>query len=400
MNGNVGQYTSTSRQRLAVVHWFPLEQFPPVQNLLHVAAADRALQICCLTTANDRGQRAFSAGNVQIRRRPFPSKQRGRLTRLWLLLSFSWWCLIHLLRYRPHTLVYFEPHSSFAAFLYLLLARRCRLLIHYHEYREPREYQDPGNRLFGLYHRLERRFLYSKAVWISQTNADRVRLFLQDVPEVDSHRMRVLPNYPPARWQQFTRQPASPRMPLRLVYVGAASVRDTFIAEVVDWVRQQPDGTVTLTVYLSNSDQPTRQILQAANGCGVTVFPAGVEYTELPKVLTQYDVGLILYRGNTPNYVYNAPNKLFEYLVCGLDVWYPGCMLGIRPYATCQSSPQVLEVDFHQLPQSQVLQAMQAADLPVRPFRVACEDVLQALLDTVKQQGTGLDPRPTAPDPS
>jgi hypothetical protein len=328
---------------------------------------------------------------VQILRRPFPSKNRGRLTRLWLLLSFSWWSLIHLLRYRPDALLYFEPHSSFAAFLYLLLNHRCRLLIHYHEYREPREYSDPGNRLFGLYHWLERRFLYSKAVWISQTNVDRVRLFLQDVPEVDSQRMRVLPNYPPARWQQFTRQPAAARMPLRLVYVGAASVRDTFIAEVVDWVRQQPSETVTLAVYLSNSDQPTRQMLQAATGCGVTVFPAGVEYAELPEVLRQYDVGLILYRGNTPNYVYNAPNKLFEYLVCGLDVWYPGCMLGIRPYATSQSAPQVLEVDFERLPQSLVLQAVQATGLPVRPCQVACEDVLQALLDTVKQQGDGLD---------
>jgi hypothetical protein len=60
----------------------------------------------------------------------------------------------------------------------------------------------------------------------------------------------------------------------------------------------------------------------------------------LPQVLSQYDVGLILYRCRTLNFVYNATNKLFEYLVCGLDVWYPPCMLGLKTYARSTIAPR------------------------------------------------------------
>jgi hypothetical protein len=29
-----------------------------------------------------------------------------------------------------------------------------------------------------------------------------------------------------------------------------------------------------------------------------------------------------LYKGHIPNYIYNVPNKVYEYLACGLQVWY------------------------------------------------------------------------------
>ena len=54
----------------------------------------------------------------------------------------------------------------------------------------------------------------------------------------------------------------------------------------------------------------------------------------MPALLADYDIGLILYKAHTKNYKYNAPNKLFEYLVCGLKVFYPDVMLGIKPYIT------------------------------------------------------------------
>jgi hypothetical protein len=369
--------------RLAVVHWFPVEQFPPVQNLLSVASADPQLDVCCLTTANDRGLPSFEACPAEIHRRTFPSRSLRRLQRLWLLLSFPWWALWRLMSFRPDALLYFEPHSSAAAFLYLLINRRCRLLVHYHEYREPKEYRDPGNRLFGFYHWLEKRFLYHRAIWISHTNADRVRLFLKDAPQAPTDKLRVLPNYPPQVWQSSFHKRPGLREPLKLVYVGAASVRDTFIGEVVEWVLQQPREKVSLAVYVNNCDVQTEQLLQLAAESGVVVVPGGVAYQQLPDVLSQYHVGLILYRGNTPNYVYNAPNKLFEYLACGLDVWYPGCMLGITPYARTNAAPRVVETDFEklELPNFVVCPGL---DLPWHPWTDSCENVLQPLLKTIK----------------
>jgi hypothetical protein len=167
------------------------------------------------------------------------------------------------------------------------------------------------------------------------------------------------------------------------VYVGAASVRDTFIGEVVEWVLQQPREKVSLAVYVNNCDVQTEQLLQLAAESGVVVVPGGVAYQQLPDVLSQYHVGLILYRGNTPNYVYNAPNKLFEYLACGLDVWYPGCMLGITPYARTNAAPRVVETDFEklELPNFVVCPGL---DLPWHPWTDSCENVLQPLLKTIK----------------
>lgn len=47
-----------------------------------------------------------------------------------------------------------------------------------------------------------------------------------------------------------------------------------------------------------------------------------IDYYELPKELIKYDIGLVLYKGHIPNYIYNVPNKVYEYLACGLQVWY------------------------------------------------------------------------------
>lgn len=387
----VGQRIS----KLAVIHWFPLEQFPPVQNLLDAVSRDSRFECHCFTTTNDRGLKEFSAGSVVIQRRPFPSRQHGRLRRIWRLLSFPMWVCWQLFWFRPDALLYFEPHSSAAAFLYLLCNRQCRLLIHYHEYREPREYQDRGNRLFGWYHQLERRFLYERAVWISHTNSDRVRLFLQDTPEVSSAKVKVLPNYPPVSWQGWSRPVREAEAVVKLVYVGAASIRDTFIREVVQWVQGQRDGSVSLALYINNSDSETDQLLrQAAAECGrVLLYPGGVPYEQLPQLLCQYDVGLILYRGNTPNYVFNAPNKLFEYLTCGLDVWYPGCMLGVKPYARSDARPQVLETDFQQL-SALDLSVRMGGNLPCKPWLSASEQALQPLLQAATEQAANLRPGP------
>ena len=58
-------------------------------------------------------------------------------------------------------------------------------------------------------------------------------------------------------------------------------------------------------------------------------FRGAISQSDFPLIISQYQIGLVLYKGHIPNYIYNAPNKLFEYLACGLDVWYPICMKGI-----------------------------------------------------------------------
>ncbi len=53
----------------------------------------------------------------------------------------------------------------------------------------------------------------------------------------------------------------------------------------------------------------------------------GIEYQEIPNILSKYDVRMVLYKATTLTCMYSIPNKVYEYLVCGLNVWYPKEML-------------------------------------------------------------------------
>ena len=72
-------------------------------------------------------------------------------------------------------------------------------------------------------------------------------------------------------------------------------------------------------------------------------------YDDLPDLLRDFHAGLILYKGNTPNYIYNETNKLFEYLACGLDVLYPRQMVGVKPYVCRDARPRVIECEFENM---------------------------------------------------
>lgn len=404
--------------RLAVVHWFPLEQYPPARNLLNYFGDEPDFCVLACTTHHNPGRKTFAHNSVKVLRWTFPRRALSRLCRLCLFAGFPLFVLGQLVFFRPDVLLYFEPHSSFPAFLYLLLNRRCRLFIHYHEFRDQEEYRQPGNRLIALYHWFEKRWLYRRAVWISQTNDDRVRMFLEDYPDVDASKMRSLPNLPPKKWisaaklrqpddcpedvsatleagqQAFktamppnsrhaTQQHPANGSPLRLVYVGAISHRDTLIKPLVEWICRRDQGDVLLDLFAGNIDSDTRHYLEGLCDPRIRFVPEGIDYDQLPDVLPRYDVGLILYRGNTRNYVYNAPNKLFEYLACGLDVWFPPTMLGVKPFARSDMFPQVIEVDFVRLDDMPVSQLLVRSELMFESFDLRCEDVLSELKEAI-----------------
>lgn len=336
--------------RALVLHWLPLERFPPAQNLLRVAADDRRFCWQCCTTFEDGAGARFEVDSVRIRRTGFPLGRLARLRRLWRFLVFPLMCLWVSIRHRPQVVLYYEPHSALAAFLTLLVSPRARLLIHYHEYREPAHYRDRGNLLARVGFWLESLWLFRRAAWISHTNADRCRLFLQDCPAVDSRILRSLPNYPPACWAARARQVRTGRSgAVRLVYVGAVSLHDTYIREVIRWVKSRPADELTLDLIVHSMDARTAEFLQAEQCASVRVVFGGVPYDQLPEILAEFDVGLIIYRCTTTNYVYNAPNKLFEYLVCGLGVLYPQQMLGVAACRQAAAGQRVRSVCYEQI---------------------------------------------------
>jgi hypothetical protein len=106
----------------------------------------------------------------------------------------------------------------------------------------------------------------------------------------------------------------------------------------------------------------------------------GVDYQNVPEVLAEYDIGLILYKGHIPNYVYNAPNKLFEYHSCGLDVWYPSVMKGCRDFATDKVYPKIVEVDFDRLDHLNLTDMISRDGCEFRPSPYTAEEACAKIL--------------------
>lgn len=373
---------------VVVLHQLPLEQYPPACNLLRTLLGMPGFRVAAITSPNQKSLPTFSVGGLVLHRLRFGLSSDSVLVRWFFSLLWHVRAALICRGLQPAAVISVEPHSAFAVWLYfVLLGGSGRLLIHHHEYYSPADYRRPGNRLTRLNRLFENRLLH-RAIWVSQTNVDRLRLFRLDHPRLTDDQCHVLPNYPPADWRG--RRPALPRRsgpfkgPLRLVYVGSVSLHDTFIGPLVEWLMSEQNPGCTLDLFCYNIDPRTRQFLSNHSGSVLRFHDHGVDYDQLPEVLSTFDVGLILYRCNTLNFVYNASNKLFEYLMCGLDVWYPACMLGVRPYARTDANPRVLETDFERLNSMEWESRQPQADLPWEPWTKSCEEALAPLFARLK----------------
>jgi len=372
--------------RIFILHFAALELYPPLQNLIRVLEKESMnSQVIVLTTAPSSQFVYFKSGsaNIKIIR---VGKSGQRIKSLVRYFYYAWFYLVasfFLVRYKPGKVLYFETISSFPAYLYKWFCNlKTKLFIHYHEYTSPQEYAS-GMKLTRYFHKKEKK-LYPKAEWISHTNSFRMNFFLQDIGVAKLKGARIVPNYPPKSWLKQPKVKNSTS--LKIVYVGALSLITMYTQEFAEWVQLQ-HGEVTWSIYTSNSTNDTKAYLQGLQSEWIHLFE-GVPYEQLSEVLKNYDVGVILYKGHIPNYVYNAPNKLFEYIICGLDVLFPINLIGSRELENRNSLPRVLGQDFtslHTLPLSELLNH---GHLPVRSISYSAEDALKELVNKLSINDT------------
>jgi hypothetical protein len=207
----------------------------------------------------------------------------------------------------------------------------------------PREYEG-GMLLIKWFHKLEKK-IYKSASWISHTNELRMQRFVSDMKGIALPDRSILPNYPPRHWRPI--QKDSSGIPLKTVYIGAFSLETMYIKEFANWVVGQ-NGKVTWDIYSLNMTEDATGFIHSLPGNLINIHP-GIEYYDLPSILGKYDVGVILYTGHIPNWIDNAPNKLFEYWSAGLDVWLPMQMKGSLEFVTTNTYPRIIAVDFQKL---------------------------------------------------
>jgi hypothetical protein len=231
-----------------------------------------------------------------------------------------------------------------------------KLLVHYHEYVSPREYAE-NMLLVKIMHRQETKMYSYSYHWISQTNEVRLQKMIRDNHLVSTNQsvFHIMPNYPSKYWvKEKTSFNCSNKV--RLVYIGSLGFDTMYLKELVEWVLHNK-SSLSLDLYSYNIDKHAKMFLESINDDGV-VLHNGCNYNELPAILKNYDVGLVIYKPVSENWIENAPNKVFEYLACGLDVWFSKTITYMLSLARENEYPKIIPVDFRNLKELNVQKAI------------------------------------------
>jgi hypothetical protein len=365
---------------LFIVHFQPIEKYPPILNYLNFLAENNNFKnVYVITTKSTLKIPLYKNQKTNVIR--FPAINGNKIARLIRYLYFYLGSLFILLVKNPKKVLYYETLSSFSPIIYFYISlKTIHLYIHYHEYETPEEIKS-GMAMSRIFHNLFEIKIYKNAKWLSHTNEQRMNLFLKDNPFINKSITRIMPNYPPRSWANFDIK-RNIEMPVRFVYVGSFASFDTlYIREFINWIKKK-NGNALLDIYSFYIPPEISNFINNQK-CKFISLKGSVSYYQLPMILNQYDIGVILYKGTTLNFIFNAPNKLFEYLLCGLDVWVSNKMEGCRPYGVSGIYPKVTMIDFENIDTVKLQEIISRNELNYKPSEYYCEPVYSILTNSI-----------------
>ena len=273
------------------------------------------VQILLFTTKNTTSYKTPSFPNTTIYR--FGKVSSNPLIRYISYIYFNLFSSFILLVSKADFITAFDSLSIFPLWLVKKAQPKSKVHIHFHEYISEPERKASSAYMKFLY-KLEDQLLVKFPC--SQTNEDRKRLFLLDKPFLNQDQVEVRPNLPPKSWWKNFGQYKTPSSDdkIRLVAVGACDNNTMYVREVLDWVTANQE-LLELTIISQEIPKETKNLILSYH-CPVIYFKPPIDYDRLPEELVKYDYGLVLYKGVTNNHIFSVPNKVHEYLACGLHV--------------------------------------------------------------------------------
>jgi hypothetical protein len=257
------------------------------------------------------------------------------------------------------------------------------LLAHYHEYLNLNEY---GHNMWLVktLHRQEAKMYQHSYMWISQTNEVRLKKIMRDnnLENIGGEIFHTMPNYPSKDWGTRKTDFGSSGK-TRLVYVGAMGYDSMYLKEVVDWVIKNKNY-FTVDLYSYNMDGKAKEFLCSIQDDSIR-FHGTVDYKELPILLKNYDIGLVIYKPVSDNWIDNAPNKIFEYLACDLDVWFSKTMTYALRLTKEKTVPKIIPVDFEKLDDFDFKKAINRDGLSYKETNFFYEDVYPDILTAINK---------------
>lgn len=332
-------------KNIVIIQYSPIENYPPVMNFLNdLASSD--LSDCKVTVISTNATRhtTFTPNSKQIEivRIGEMSQSKNFSIRYFGYLLFYIKATLKICTLKPEKIMYYEALAVLPAFLYYRFKnKKTQILAHYHEYLSPAEHKKEM-KLQKWMRPMEKRLL-EKAHWVSHTNLNRLNLFKNDY-NIQNTQLFILPNYPP-KWF-FREMPGNNSSILKFVYIGSFSSATMFAKEFSQWIAGRLN--VEWHIYpieIAESDNIYFKELGAAN----IFIHDTVSYFQLPETLIKYDVGIIMYKGHIPNFVFNETNKLYEYLACGLKVIFPLQLKNIDSLIEQKTISNTFRIDFNDI---------------------------------------------------
>jgi hypothetical protein len=361
--------------KLAIIHFYPLELYPPAMNDINYLVdsfPDHSFYV--FTTKNVSKVLSFdpTAKNLKIIRNGNVFANQWK--RYFNYITFYLCTFVGLIFQRPSKILYFETLSFLPVYLYRkFINRKVEVMVHYHEYTSLSEYET-GMKLQRWFHILETK-MYKHFTWLSHVIPERMTLFLQDHSSIVFKNPQILPNFPPSDWKRPKSQAAE--IPLKVLHIGALSIKTMYLIEFSKWINDSK-GKMHWYIYSTNFEEEALDYLEKLNSPYI-FFKQGINYFNLPTILPEYDVGLIMYKGSLPNHVYSAPNKLFEYLSADLDVWFPDALTGSLRYITESTYPKVTAINFKNLSSIDIENLISRSGLRYNPSKFYSEFTLLPL---------------------
>lgn len=360
--------------KILIFHRQPLEYFPPVMNFLKFLD-HKELSVEVLSQKNAKNRIDFTTSKVKLFR-VSQSNSASRIETLLVELRFAIRGLMMALRLKPEVVVYYESTSVLPVYLYSLFNRKVKIVSINHEYLSKEWYEKTASYSTRFFHSLEKKRIFRLCKVIGQTNEQRKNLFLTDHKNKYNKELMLLPNYPLENWTEpiFKTKDSSERK--KLVFVGTSSLKYSYLREMCEFVIANQQS-YSLDIFSFNLNNETKVYLNSLKGTAVNFFEQGIDYYDLPKKLVQYDVGLVLYKGLTPNFKYNVPNKVFEYLACGLEVWCSDKLESTKVFSKKYSSYPIKFLDFEK--------ELQDLDYEYKRFEYEhyVDDIFQKLLNRI-----------------
>jgi hypothetical protein len=329
------------KKKIAIIHFQPIELYPPVMNMIRFLEEKKiAISGIYTTTTSRKISKVFSTEAKVFR---LGKEQEIGLKRYLQYLKFNVLSIFSLFMSRPSIIIVYEYYSVIPAFVYTTLFRKSVSAIHFHEYLSKEEIKKGS--VYLKFVVFIGNLLARSSKWISHTNEDRKRLYYLDNPKLKGE-VSILANYPPSCWFEKG-QNAEKREIIRFVYVGALSLHTMYTKEFSNWIISGK-GKCIWDIYSDNYSDETLTYFQELNTDLITVKEA-INYYDLPGILRSYDIGVVLYNGYIPNHIFSVPNKVCEYLACGLNVWCSENLMSTLKFKADNNLENIKLLDFTNL---------------------------------------------------